>query len=170
MKGRDKFQVGRAALLRGLNFGRRGSAALPIATILFFAVGAMAQTTNGLSDAEIQGRQLVQKIFEQLEQQPTENFTNTGHLTIRRKDGPRAEFLFQFRAVVTASNWQAIYETKSESYRVKFLIVHDIEGNRFFEVRNDEKIKSEPTFPFAGSDSGRRIWVWNFSTGRSRRF
>jgi hypothetical protein len=152
MKGRDKFQVGRAALLRGLNFGRRGSAALPIATILFFAVGAMAQTTNGLSDAEIQGRQLVQKIFEQLEQQPTENFTNTGHLTIRRKDGPRAEFLFQFRAVVTASNWQAIYETKSESYRVKFLIVHDIEGNRFFEVRNDEKIKSEPTFPFAGSD------------------
>jgi len=123
-----------------------------MASILLAAFSAMAETTNDLSGAEIQGRQLAQKIFEQLEQQPTENFTNTGHLTIRRKDGPRVEFRFRFRAVVTASNWQAIYETKSESYRVKFLIVHDIGGKRFFEVRNDENIKCEPTFPFAGSD------------------
>ena len=129
----------------------RASGAL-VAMILFFAFCAMATATNDLSDTEIQGRQLARKIFELLEQQPTENFTNTGHLTIRRKDGARDAFRFQFRAVVTATNWQAIYETTSESYRVKFLIVHDVGGNRFFEVRNDENIKCEPTFPFAGSD------------------
>ena len=32
--------------------------------ILFFAVGAVAQTTNDLSDAEIQGRKLAQQLCE----------------------------------------------------------------------------------------------------------
>ena len=41
---RDKFRTGRAALLRGLDFWRRGSAALPvIAAIVFFAFGATAK-------------------------------------------------------------------------------------------------------------------------------
>ena len=71
----SKFQIGRAALPRGLNFWRRGSAALPlIAVILFLAVGAMAQTTNDLSDAEIQGRNLAQQLCRA---HPVENFNNT---------------------------------------------------------------------------------------------
>ena len=127
----------------------------PFAVFCLFAFAATllrATTTNDLSDAQIQGRQLAQKILKILEQQPAENFTNTGHLIIRHKGSPSDAFRFQFRAVVTATNWQAIYETTSESYCVKCLIVHDIGGNRFFEERNDENIKSEPTFPFAGSD------------------
>ena len=81
MKAHDKFQIGRAALLRGLDFGQRGSAALPlIAAILFFPVGAMAQMTNDLSDAEIQGRNLTRQL---LEQRPGTNFVQTGVLNIR---------------------------------------------------------------------------------------
>ena len=63
--------------------------------VLLLAFGATAKTTNDLSDAEIQGRQLAQQI---LEQQPTENFTNTGVLKIRdatREDFVR--FLFNFK-------------------------------------------------------------------------
>jgi len=43
----------------------RASGALA-AMILFFAVGARAETTNALSDAEIQGRQLAQNILDNL--------------------------------------------------------------------------------------------------------
>ena len=51
---------------------------------LLAAVGVFASTTNDLSDAEIQGRQLVQQL---LEQYPAENFTNTGVLKIRDAKG-----------------------------------------------------------------------------------
>ena len=82
---RDKFQIGGAALLRGLDFGRCGSPALPwITPVLFFAVRATAAATNDLSDAEIQGRQLAQQLCEA---QPAENFTNTGVLQIRDGKG-----------------------------------------------------------------------------------
>ena len=102
------------------------------------------------SDAKAEGRALAREISQL---RPTENLTNAGHLQIRRKDGPGNDgFRFQFRVAVTASNWQSIYETTSESYRVKFLIVHDPERARFFEIRNDENIAREPTVPFAGSD------------------
>ena len=74
---------GRAALLCGLDFWRRSSAALPLlALILFFAVGATAETTKTLSDAEIQGRQLAQQLCAA---QPAENYTNEGTILIRGK-------------------------------------------------------------------------------------
>jgi len=119
------------------------------ALILFFAAGARAEKTNALSDAEIQGRQLAQKI---LTQQPSENFTNSGQLLIRHKNVPSIGLHFQFRALVTASNWQTSYETTSETYQVKFLVVHEINGIECFEIRNDENIKCEPPTNFANSD------------------
>ena len=106
MNGRDKFQLVKAALLRGLNFGRRGSVALPIATILFFAVGAMAQTTNVLSDAEIQGRKLAQQLCEA---RPAENFTNTGVLKIRDSKGGQTNLSVKCEIIITATNWENNY-------------------------------------------------------------
>jgi hypothetical protein len=61
--------------------------------IIFFAVGAMAQTTNDLSDAEIQGQQLAKQL---LEQSPATNFTQTGILKIHDAKGmtiPNSYFL-----------------------------------------------------------------------------
>jgi hypothetical protein len=119
------------------------------AMILFFALGAAAQTTNGLSDAEIQGRKLAQQLCDA---RPAEDFTNTGQLLIRPKGAPSSSLRFKSQTIATASNWQSIYETTSESYQVKFLIVHDIGGIQFLEIRNGETIKSELTTRFAGSD------------------
>jgi hypothetical protein len=76
--------------------------------LLFFAVGARAETTNDLSDAEIQGRQLAQKL---LEQSPATNFTQTGILNIRDEKGQKLQIRLQFEVVVTATNWTSIYKT-----------------------------------------------------------
>jgi hypothetical protein len=107
MMARDKFPMGGAALLRGLDFGRRGSAALPLtATILFFAVGAMATTTNDLADAEIQGRKLAQQLCET---RPAENFTNAGILKIKDRKGKISEVPIIFKVFIMEGNWKNIY-------------------------------------------------------------
>lgn len=78
------------------------------ALILFFAAGAKAETTNALSDAEIQGQALAQRI---LEQQPASNLTNTGTMEIR-KDGTRSKIPIQCATIVTGTNWEIIYSDK----------------------------------------------------------
>jgi hypothetical protein len=70
------------------------------------AIGATAQTTNNLSDAEIQGRKLARQL---LDQRPTENFTNTGILKIRDGKGKTIEIPTTFEVAVTKTNWQAVY-------------------------------------------------------------
>lgn len=113
---------GGAARLRGLDFGWRGGAALPwMATMLFFAVGATAQTTNDLSDKEIQGRRLAQQL---LEQRPATNFVQTGTLNIRDGKGKRSEIPLQFQTILNAAGWQAVYETTSPSNRVRLMVIH----------------------------------------------
>jgi hypothetical protein len=52
------------------------------ALVLFLAVGARAETTNALSGAEIQGRQLAQQLCDA---RPAENHTNDGTILIRWK-------------------------------------------------------------------------------------
>jgi len=78
--------------------------------ILFIALGATAQTTNALSDKEIQGRQLAQKL---LDQQPTESFTNTGVLKIRDSKGQVSERRLVFSVIVTKTSWTCIYNAFS---------------------------------------------------------
>jgi hypothetical protein len=80
------------------------------AMILFVAFGAMAQT-NGLSDAEIQGQQLAQKILAQWVQMPSENSTNTGILKIRTTKGNTLEIPIACEITVTATNWDTTYRT-----------------------------------------------------------
>ena len=84
------------------------------AMVLLFAVGAMAEATNILSDVETQGRQLAQQLCDA---QPAENFTNTGILQIRSSNGSRTNLNFNSQVTVTESNWQSFYYVplKSES-------------------------------------------------------
>jgi hypothetical protein len=163
---RDKFQIGRVALLRGLDFGRRGSAALPLfAAIIFFAVDAMAQTTNGLSDAEIQGRRLAQQL---LEQEPVTDFVQKGVLSIRAGKGKRSEVPFQIQTMVKGPAWQVDYETICPSNRMRLIVLHEPdrpngyylwEGFEGSGAETDRKPTTlngvEIMTPFAGSD----FWV-----------
>jgi len=77
-----------------------------VAMLLLIAGGAMAQTTNTLSEAEIQGRALVQKI---LQQWPSEDFSNTGVLKIKGAGGVTTNLPITFEVTVTPTNWQAVY-------------------------------------------------------------
>ena len=144
-------------------------AAMP-AIILFFALGATAQTTNTLSDAEIQGQQLAQKL---LGQQPTENFTNAGVLQIRDSQGKRSEIPVRCEVVVTETNWQSTYDTRrintnenhaawtalfvthsaNASNRYQFYKVF-LEAEEFAPITTN--LSGERTMiPFAGSD----FWI-----------
>jgi hypothetical protein len=173
MKARDRFQIGGAARLRGLAFGRRGGTTLPrMAAIWFFAVGAMAATTNELSEAEIQGWDLVRQLREQ---QPAENSTNTGVLKIRDGKGRRSEVPVKCEARVTAANWASRYEA-AFSNRVEMLLVVHATGrpNQYFYhphfldavprlgniplghiSPSHELAGADAMIPFAGSD----FWV-----------
>ena len=61
---------------------KSASVRLIAALVLFLAVGAAAETTNGLSDAEIQGRKLAQQLCDA---HPTVKYTNDGTILIRGK-------------------------------------------------------------------------------------
>lgn len=71
----------------------------------FFSV--LAQTTNGLSPAELQGRQLAEQLCEL---QPTGNFTNSGFLDIHKGDGEHFQFPLKCETFVTQTNWLSIYK------------------------------------------------------------
>jgi hypothetical protein len=99
---------GRAALRRGFDIWRRGSAALPLlaAMNLLAAGGGAAATTNDLSDAEIQGRKLAQQLCEA---RPVENFTNTGALKIKKQGSAWANHPIRFQLNITPTNWGIVY-------------------------------------------------------------
>jgi hypothetical protein len=99
------------------------------AMILFAAFDATAQTTNGLSDAEIQGRNLAQQLCET---RPTDNFTNTGILQIRGAKDTRSEIPVKCETVVTTTNWQSIYEASWTNKVEKLLVVHTANQSNFY--------------------------------------
>jgi hypothetical protein len=87
--------------------GCRSATQLSVAAIiLFFALGAMAQTTNGLSDAEIQGRKLAQQLCDA---RPAENFTNTGVLQVRVGSGKRLESSLVVKTMANSNSWEILY-------------------------------------------------------------
>jgi hypothetical protein len=142
------------------------------AMILFFAGGATAQTTNVLSDAEIQGRQLARKL---LDERPAENFTNTGVLQIRNAQGKRSEVPVKCEVITTLtnSNWESIYEAGATNQAFTLLVIHatDRSDQYFYHTNSAESVPiltdipilghlfrshqltgAELMFPFAGSD------------------
>jgi len=144
-----------------------------MAAILFLAVGTSAGTTNALSDAEIQGRNLVRQL---LEQPPADNSTNTGVLKIRDAKKNRLEIPVTCVVRVTATNWLSIYEA-TFSNRVEALLVVHAAGrpNQYFynpQIGNPdllsgslsapeqlfpdgERDRTGTMVPFAGSD----FWI-----------
>ena len=72
------------------------------------------------TDAEVQGRQLVQHL---LDQRPTENYTNTGVLHIRGAHGKTTEVPVRVEIKVTATNWSATYEAAVGTNRLASLYI-----------------------------------------------
>ena len=132
--------------------------------ILFFASNATAQTTNGFSDADIQGRALAQKV---LEQRPIENFTNSGFLKIKSANGNWTNFPIKCELIITATNWCNTYclnypreknVVQMASERVVFLEI-DHFGNQFGRYTLNDgacmgySLKADgANTPFANSD------------------
>ncbi len=118
--------------------------------LMFFAFVAHAETTNSLTDAEIQGRALAQKI---LAQRPAENSTNTGVLDIHNDNGKRTKIPFFCETVVTGTNWQSIYSTVAcnsiygvtaigGAYFGQVAVVHSAGQRNLYELSN---VKLPPT-------------------------
>lgn len=120
------------------------------------AFRATAQTPN-LPPPEIQGRELAQEL---LQQQPAEDFTNTGVLQVH---GPGGAFQVPIQFSVTkpnSSKWLSIYQTETAVDPVKLVIVHrpDAASNeyRFRENGIQKDLQGNETMlPFAGSD----FWI-----------
>jgi outer membrane lipoprotein-sorting protein len=111
-----------------------------VAAMIFFAVGALAETTNDLSEAQIQGRKLAQQL---LEQQPTTNFFQNGHLNIRDSKNSRVDLPILFYSEVHIANWEATYQIPSGSNAVVLIVVHSAsEPNQYF-IHNGQLIKTD---------------------------
>lgn len=154
---------GRAALRRGFDIWRRGSAALPLlaAMNLLAAGGGAAATTNDLSDAEIQGRHLAQQLCNT---RPAENITNTGVFKIRdaKKRWLKIPVRFQITAAQAGSpSWEACYETTGTNHWLLTISHSANQPNHYRLVRQDEPADltgNETAIPFAGSD----FWIADF--------
>lgn len=130
---------------------------------LLTAFGAFAETTNTLSEAEIQGRQLTQQL---LEQRPNTNFSQNGYLNIRDGKSNRSDVPILFYSEVHIANWKTTYQIPSGSNAVVLVVVHSVsEPNEYF-LHNGRLEKTDiQTFlnlsgnkimtPFANSD----FWV-----------
>jgi hypothetical protein len=112
-----------------------------------------------LSDAEIQGRALAQKI---LSQRPKENYTNTGVLQIRNARGERLEVPVEVRIELTDAGWVNSYMTISTNVGLPddWVKITHIKGKNLYwsgylDSTNVEFNKGripDPTEPFATSD------------------
>ena len=125
------------------------------ALVCFFALGAAAETTNALSDAEIQGRQLAQQLWNL---QPAENVTNTGTLKIRLpktswREIPMVLSVTRFES--GSSGWEASYEATG-TIREQLTITHTAgQPNRYRWIQSGQTrllTGAEANVSFAGSD------------------
>jgi hypothetical protein len=139
-----------------------------VTMILFFAVGATAETTNDLSDAEIQGRNLAQQL---LEQTPAKNFIQNGILKIRDKAGNTTNFFISFQTQINTDGWQTAYEARPTTNGVRTVSLQIIHKNgqpdRYFFMEDEKGLfldhplemkslnGSETMIPFANSD----FWI-----------
>ena len=103
---------------------------LALAGVLLITFGARAQSTNELSKAEIQGRQLTQEI---LSQRPAENTVNKGIMQIRDVSGHRSEVPIVCTTFVTISvagtniiipDWQTVYQVTLTNQTEYLRVMH----------------------------------------------
>ena len=128
------------------------------ALVLFFAVGAAAETTNALSDAEIQGRKLAQQLCDA---RPDTNYTQNGVLNIRYSNGNKTNIPISFKIQITEANWKSGYFIGNNAWVIIHQAGHD---NRYVFVENNPDITAwdstsflhldgnETAVPFGSSD------------------
>jgi len=123
--------------------------------ILFFTLSTTAETTNTLSDAEIQGRQLAQKICEQ---QPITNSVVLGILNIRNANGYRTNYSVEFSVVIQTTNWTSKYTSDSVKPATEnLLVVHardcaNVYSHFWSSVVSRSILPNDEFSPFAKSD------------------
>jgi hypothetical protein len=128
--------------------------------ILLAAIGAVAATTNDLSDAEIEGRKLAQQLCEA---RPAES-TNTGVLKIRdaKKHWLEIPVRFQITAAqADSSGWEARYETTGTNHWLLTISHAANQPNHYRLVGPDgpaDLTGNKTAVPFAGSD----FWIADF--------
>ena len=126
LKRRDPLIVPQEQMTIARHFNAgfdRKSVVTTIAFLIFFSLSVKAET-NSLSDAEIQGQTLAQKI---LAQRPTAYQTNSGILQIHDPDGHRSEFPVQCTTFVTPaapSFWEQIYEADFTNHFIALVVMH----------------------------------------------
>ena len=113
------------SITRTRTTARRMGTSIVTGVVLFFSVATEAQTTNDLSEAEVQGRQLAQQLCEA---RPAENFTNAGCLEIRGRENKISKIPIRFTTRVTGSNWVSLFEGINTNWSTgdKLRIVHRI--------------------------------------------
>jgi Outer membrane lipoprotein-sorting protein len=99
------FAIRQSTVLPWATFARASGAALA-AMLLFCATSATAETANTLSNAEIQGRNLVQQLLDHTQ---TTNFIQTGVFKIKRAKLNETNFTIRCEGIVTPTNWSTIY-------------------------------------------------------------
>jgi len=133
------------------------------AVVLFFAGGAVAETTNVLSDAEIQGRQLAQQLCEA---RPVASFTNTGVLQIRDSNGNRTNYSMTCEILLTPSlrltksgtDWGIVYTSSAlKPWDEHLAIGHVYRSPNYYEhyassVISARTLPTSEFSPFANSD------------------
>jgi len=176
IRGLDFFGASQPTVLPWATFCRASGAL--IAAILFLAGGAMATTTNDLSDAQFQGRKLAQQLCEA---QPAENFTNTGVLQIRDGKGKTSKIPIKFETIVTTTNWSSIYELSPRDFvtnnpvPIKLVVLQGSSSSNLYSLTFDfggdpdrrwTKDRSDfvAALPFAGdfwvADLGLEFFHW----------
>lgn len=104
------------------------------AIMLLVAVGATAETTNALSKAEIEGRELARQLCEA---RPETNSVMTGMLKIRDKEGMTKRNPIKFNVIVTKTNWVSVYEKvipELGSGYCRLTVTRDASNSNRFEI------------------------------------
>jgi hypothetical protein len=127
----------------------RGGGALA-ALVLFFAVGARAETTNTLSDAEIQGRQLAQQLCDS---KPQTNANLSGLLVIVDQKGKK-NIHISSQITVHEDSWQVDYlalqtnylGNPSEQLVTHFFVYHRSDSLNVYElVQHEDRMENIPS-------------------------
>ncbi|MBC8095383.1 MAG: outer membrane lipoprotein-sorting protein, partial [Akkermansiaceae bacterium] len=113
-----------------------------------------------LLSAEEGAKQARMLVSDLLSQQPTQNLTNTGVLTIRDSKRKESRIPVEFAIVVTPTNWLSIYSALGAGNSSAFIVVHaDGQPNEYLlnDSRSDTNevrrlAATDLMAPFAGSD------------------
>jgi hypothetical protein len=134
------------------------------AAVWLLAAAGAAAATNGLSEAEREGRAVAGQILEQV---PAENSALSGVLKIRARKAKPVEIPIKCQVIVTATNWQSVYEVRpGATNAVRLTVTHDGANPNRYELAESSGddccvlsvtnlTRRQTMVPFAGSD----FWV-----------